>query len=201
MARHGWEGSNETFTCAQCGTRWRRPTQGGRAPKFCSDACKQQAYRDRVRQQAAASSSSSGRGSGGASGTRGRSSAGTGSSSSYSSGHQRAGRDGYRDWRGFGQGGSSYSSWSAGAGGRSSAGSAGGNGNGFRERDMTVAEARRTIFRIAGVADDGHRTVKSAYRTASRKLHPDTGATKEQEELFKLLSLAKTVLAKAGLFG
>jgi curved DNA-binding protein CbpA len=65
---------------------------------------------------------------------------------------------------------------------------------------MTVTEARRTIFRIAELVDDGHRTVKSAYRTASRKLHPDTGASAAQEEQFKLLSLAKSVLEKAGMF-
>jgi DnaJ-class molecular chaperone len=65
---------------------------------------------------------------------------------------------------------------------------------------MSTSQARATVFRIAGLEDDGRRTVKSAYRTASRKLHPDTGSTPEQEELFKLLSMAKSVLDKAKLF-
>ena len=180
MARYGWQGETgefeEMFTCAQCGTRWQRPAQGGRAPKYCSDRCKQTAYRDR------ASSAAGSRASGGASGSRSRSSAGAGG-------------------RGSSSGGSAYSSWSTGAsGGHSSTSGATGGRSEFHQKHMTTAQARVTIFRIAGLDDDGGRTVKSAYRLASRKLHPDTGSSPEQEELFKLLSLAKSVLDKAGLF-
>jgi DnaJ-class molecular chaperone len=65
---------------------------------------------------------------------------------------------------------------------------------------MSTGEARRTIFRIAGLADDGTISVKAAYRRASRLVHPDAGSTAEQAELFKLLSLAKSILDKAGLY-
>lgn len=186
MARHGWQGStgeyDETFTCAECGRRWARPAQGARAPKFCSDACKQRAYRAR-KQAAGASAAGAGRGSGGASGARAGS---AGGSAGGSSGRGGSGHSGGQ------QGSSSYSSWSSGSGRQRARAT-------HSERDMSTAEARRTVFRIAEVPDDGS-SVKRAYRRATRILHPDKGSTPEQSELFKLLTLAKTVLDKAGLY-
>jgi hypothetical protein len=203
VARRGWQGetgeSTETLRCAECGQRWRRPAQGGRRPRYCSDACKQHAYRSR-QAAARARSASAGTGSGGASGAR---------ESSYSGG--------------FGDDSFSYSSWSgayqqdfsgfragfSAAGGagssRSSSSSAAGGGqrhqrSEYHARSMSASEARRTIFRIAELRDDGATSVKKAYRRAARILHPDQGATAAQEEQFRLLSLAKSVLEKAGLY-
>jgi hypothetical protein len=189
MARHGWQGetgeSTQSFVCAQCGTRWRRPAQGGRAPRYCSDACKQHAYRSRKAAEAARKARS-GRASGASSGAQ----------SGSAGGSTRGGA--------YGQGSSSHSSWSSGHGSSSGAGgrstSANNGRSEFHARHMSTSEARRTIFRIAGLADDGLTSAKKAYRSASRKLHPDQGSTAEQAELFKLLALAKSILEKAGLY-
>jgi hypothetical protein len=45
-ARQGTE--VQRLECAQCGLGWNRPRQPGRVPRFCSDACKQANWRDRV---------------------------------------------------------------------------------------------------------------------------------------------------------
>ena len=34
--------------CERCGLSWNRPRRPGRVPRYCSDACKQAAWRDRV---------------------------------------------------------------------------------------------------------------------------------------------------------
>jgi len=60
MARYGWQGETGEFErlhrCGyeKCENTWRRPYQGGRAPRYCSDACKQAAYRLRTRLRAEA---------------------------------------------------------------------------------------------------------------------------------------------------
>lgn len=36
----------QRFECAWCGLAWNRPLMPGRAPCFCSDACKQASWRD-----------------------------------------------------------------------------------------------------------------------------------------------------------
>ncbi|MGW4345280.1 hypothetical protein ACWEL8_09410 [Streptomyces sp. NPDC004690] len=41
----------QRLECAQCGLGWNRPRQPGRVPRFCSDACKQANWRDRVGRQ------------------------------------------------------------------------------------------------------------------------------------------------------
>jgi hypothetical protein len=190
MARHGWQGetgeSTQSFACEQCGTRWRRPTQGGRAPRYCSDACKQHAYRSRKAADAARKARS-GRASGASSGAQSGSAGGSARGGTH-------GQGSYSSWSDWSSGHGS----SSGAGGRST--SAGNGRSEFHARSMSSGEARRTIFRIAGLADDGLTSVKKAYRSASRKLHPDHGATQEEAELFKLLSLAKSILEKAGLY-
>ncbi|MET8816468.1 J domain-containing protein [Streptomyces sp. NPDC004549] len=38
----------QRLECAQCGLGWNRPRQPGRVPRFCSDACKQANWRDRL---------------------------------------------------------------------------------------------------------------------------------------------------------
>jgi hypothetical protein len=38
----------QRLECAQCGLGWNRPRQPGRIPRFCSDACKQANWRERV---------------------------------------------------------------------------------------------------------------------------------------------------------
>ncbi|MFJ2110770.1 hypothetical protein ACIOEX_02385 [Streptomyces sp. NPDC087850] len=59
-----------------------------------------------------------------------------------------------------------------------------------------MAEARATVFLLAGVVDDGSVTLKRAYRAAALKHHPDIGG---DERLCKTLNTAADVLRAAGL--
>jgi hypothetical protein len=46
-ASHPAGARTERLRCGMCGHWWARAVQGGREPRWCSDRCKQRAYRDR----------------------------------------------------------------------------------------------------------------------------------------------------------
>ncbi|MEU1121835.1 MULTISPECIES: hypothetical protein [unclassified Streptomyces] len=74
-----------------------------------------------------------------------------------------------------------------------------GTNDGFfgRRSSPNSTEARATVFRMAGLVDDGSTTVRSAYRKAARKVHPDLGG---DVAAFKLLERAVALLKTLGLF-
>ncbi|MEU7230022.1 hypothetical protein [Streptomyces chrestomyceticus] len=61
---------------------------------------------------------------------------------------------------------------------------------------MTLAEARRLLFELAGLVDDGTVLLKKAYRRAVRLHHPDLNPGSDGES-FKLLERVATRLRQA----
>ncbi|MBH1939235.1 hypothetical protein I5Q34_34105 [Streptomyces sp. AV19] len=79
---------------------------------------------------------------------------------------------------------------------RASSGGGGGRYRSSGRRDgMTSSEARRVVFEMAGLVDDGTVTLKKAYRAAARRHHPDAGG---DSEAFKYLEEAASVLRRRG---
>ncbi|MFJ8166532.1 J domain-containing protein [Streptomyces sp. NPDC096136] len=79
----------------------------------------------------------------------------------------------------------------------SSSGSGSDSGAYRRTSNMGTAEARRILFRLAGLADDGTVTLKTAHRRAAKSCHPDAHPGREED--FKLLERAASILRDAGL--
>lgn len=134
-----------------CGYSWRRPVQGGRRPRWCGDACKQRAYRDRLRSSA---------------------------------------------WSSAAAGGDAWSWWEDLLGGGGGTGWAGTPFGSWSSQD--TAAARATVYRLAGLADDGAVALKRAYRRAARRTHPDV-ADGDLED-FKVLEAAVDLLKRVGAF-
>jgi hypothetical protein len=162
----------EELRCGLCGLTWGRVVMPGREPRWCSDRCKQRAYRDpdaaargweaeRRRRER----------------MRGRTGAEPGD------GEHRRDRSG---WAGDSAGGSREQWAKAGSRWRPPP----------RGTQMSVDQARVLVFQLAGLVDNGTTTVKSAYRAAARRVHPDVGG---QVEAFQRLEQAMTVLAAAEL--
>ncbi|WP_138907320.1 J domain-containing protein [Streptomyces chryseus] len=63
-------------------------------------------------------------------------------------------------------------------------------------RPTTAAEARAVVFSLAGLRDDGTVTLKKAYREAFKRWHTDTNGTAEAKEMSKRLGEALALLQR-----
>ena len=148
----------ERLRCAGCGFSWTRPRQGGRRPEWCSDACKQRAYRQREAER-----------------------------------REEARRQ--AEWQ---------EQWEARERARDEeerrrrASSGSSSGFSARRSTMTAAEARRIVFDVAEMADDGTAdALRRAWRRAVRRVHPDHNPHRDGED-FKRLERAYDLLKRAG---
>ncbi|TDT93298.1 DnaJ-like protein [Streptomyces sp. 846.5] len=172
--------ASERLWCEMCSHSWTRPVQGGKRPRYCSDACKQRAYRQRVKAERETEREAAER------------------EAQWQ--REYAQRERLRQERAERERSRAGGSWSStgfgGSSGRSGSGSSSSAGSG-RASALTIAEATRIIFDLAGlVLDAGSTTIKKAYRIAARRHHPDMGGDTEK---FQLLEAAAAVLKLADL--